>query len=700
MIGVGDAQGEVLEMWEEPDVLRCRLYAWGAGAEDKPTVMDYACPLLHMLPVLRRRFASQLAPPGHGVNRWLLNTSTDDDDDAQNADDAFATSRRSGSKSPRLGDMSERPGDASSTSSSSPSFLHTLRATSRRKPLLLPEVTLRLVESGANGRSFWLSTARSLRDQGCTPANSARSILEVHRVRTELLRMPKQIDAHRILLRGPLTVQAFGRNDEPLGKKRSYWCTLIDHFLFLHKKAEKTADAVVLLEYHTVHLVDTRKGRVVSVRAPPTDATTAASGSGSSDVCIELRRQNLLYSPSYTLSYRLECPNGIEKRRWYELIGQHCMPGETRVFGVSLDELAAREQDAVPRVVRACAAYLRDGARLNTIGLFRKAGQRAVVEFARDLFDAGGRVDLDAVPRIDEVTAAALLKLFFADLPEPLVPFRFYDALIATGGDSDRVVALATGELPTGNLELLFFLATLLAQVCTRSARNKMTPHALGIIFGPTLMRQRHGELSDERLVADTVACSAICEVFIRRAAALEPSADRRTVHASSIAEVRVDWAVSRDSSAAQSTASSDALDLATSASSAAMSSPASPSAAVAPSHSATPFSGPLPATAMSTARPVYKGVMPLAKAKAMTMHASSSAPSQPENPYQLIPNVQNFGAATPPAVQYGTLPKNRDASQTDAAFAYTLIPNAEALAAANGSDLSLDFSDLDNVKF
>jgi hypothetical protein len=52
----------VLEMWQVPDVMTVRLHAWSAGSEDKPTVIDYACPLLHMLPVIRRRFASQLAP--------------------------------------------------------------------------------------------------------------------------------------------------------------------------------------------------------------------------------------------------------------------------------------------------------------------------------------------------------------------------------------------------------------------------------------------------------------------------------------------------------------------------------------------------------------------------------------------------------------------------------------------------------------
>lgn len=139
-------------------------------------------------------------------------------------------------------------------------------------------------------------------------------------------------------------------------------------------------------------------------------------------------------------------------------------------------------------------------------------------------------------------TVASLFKLFFAELPEPLVPFRFYDDLIALADDDDRIVALLNAEFPTSNLELLFFVSSLLAEVCSHSRANKMTPKSLGIIFGPTLLRQRHGELTNERLVSDTAACSRVCEVFIRRAASLEPSADRRTVRASSVADVNVQW--------------------------------------------------------------------------------------------------------------------------------------------------------------
>ena len=147
-------------------------------------------------------------------------------------------------------------------------------------------------------------------------------VLEIHRVRQELLRMPKQVDVHRIAMRGSLTLQALGRFDEPLSKKRTVICTLIDHFLFVHhKKAEKTADSVILLEYHTIGFVNTDTGAPLSIREPSADASLIDNDSASSAsidtstksnaIAIELRRQNLLYSPNHILAYHLSCMSSI-----------------------------------------------------------------------------------------------------------------------------------------------------------------------------------------------------------------------------------------------------------------------------------------------------------------------------------------------------------------------------------------------------
>jgi hypothetical protein len=151
-------------------------------------------------------------------------------------------------------DDDESPAAASSSSSSSNfekagSILDSFLSSRRGTNAAMPEITLRLVESGVHGRSFWLTTARSLRDQGCTPQNSAKSILEVHCVRPEMLKMPRQINSHRILMRGQIIVAAYGANKETIVKPKLVNGLLADHFLFLMKKPDsKAADSVILLE--------------------------------------------------------------------------------------------------------------------------------------------------------------------------------------------------------------------------------------------------------------------------------------------------------------------------------------------------------------------------------------------------------------------------------------------------------------------
>jgi hypothetical protein len=636
----------VLEMWQVPDVMTVRLHAWSAGSEDKPTVIDYACPLLHMLPVIRRRFASQLAPG---------NAPVICDELAAGADDAAPSSPP---HSPRNHSPPPPSAAAASTSSSSSTtsaangsgamigagsgesipLLGTLRGASKRskQAAMLPEVTFRLIDGGANGQSFWLSTAHSLIDQGCAPTN-AKAILEVHCVRPELLRLPKQVDAHRIVMRGPLTVRAFGRNEVPLGKERNFWCILIDFFLFMLKKADKAAESVVLLEYHTVHI----------------DANDAAAP-------IVLRRQNQVYSPSATHSYQLMCPSGAEKRRWYESIAKKCLSGATRVFGVALADVVARDHAAVPAIVQRCVDYLRIGTRLNSEGLFRKTGFRAVLEFARDLVDAGGAVDLEQVPRIDEIAVAALLKMYFSELPEPLIPFALYDGLVATEGAPDRVVSFVKAELPTLQLEVLHCVCRLLKETATRSNHNKMTAKSLGIIWGPTLLRQRHGDLSNERLVADVTNCSRVCQSLIERAEQLEPSLERRTMYANTVAAVHVDW---ETSSTQRDSNTIDSFDLARPVGVAATSQPAVGRATLATATSSSPT---LPAAT---------------KSKAQTMRA-------PENPYSPLPNFDAVAPAAP--LVYGSLPPRREPP-----YVVLQLREEEASRASSGSD-KIDFTDLD----
>ncbi|NXE30444.1 RHG15 protein, partial [Ardeotis kori] len=88
---------------------------------------------------------------------------------------------------------------------------------------------------------------------------------------------------------------------------------------------------------------------------------------------------------------------------------------------------------------------------------------------------------------IHVVTGA--LKLFFRELPEPLVPYRLFDPFIeathplhpprVTEGGAGLDGALGDPPIPTLHLP----------RVMERADVNRMTRQNIGIVFGPTLLR-------------------------------------------------------------------------------------------------------------------------------------------------------------------------------------------------------------------
>ncbi|XP_006513632.1 rho GTPase-activating protein 9 isoform X1 [Mus musculus] len=110
-----------------------------------------------------------------------------------------------------------------------------------------------------------------------------------------------------------------------------------------------------------------------------------------------------------------------------------------QVFGCQLESLCQREGDTVPSFVRLCVEAV-DKKGLDVDGIYRVSGNLAVVQKLRFLVDreravtsdgrymfpeqAGqeGKLDLDSAEWDDIHVVTGALKLFFRELPQPLVP--------------------------------------------------------------------------------------------------------------------------------------------------------------------------------------------------------------------------------------------------------------------------------------
>ncbi|XP_034054140.1 rho GTPase-activating protein 15 isoform X1 [Gymnodraco acuticeps] len=182
-----------------------------------------------------------------------------------------------------------------------------------------------------------------------------------------------------------------------------------------------------------------------------------------------------------------------------------------QVFGCRLEMLCEREKSTVPRFVRLCTEAVEKRG-LDTDGIYRVSGNLAVIQKLRFLVDheravtTDGRymfpaefvqeekLNLDQSDWEDIHVITGALKLFFRELPEPLVPFGFFTDIVETVKMSDymdkvdRLKCLVL-NMPPPNHDTLQFMCRHLQRVLEKTCNNRMTTQNIGIVFGPTLMR-------------------------------------------------------------------------------------------------------------------------------------------------------------------------------------------------------------------
>jgi hypothetical protein len=160
------------------------------------------------------------------------------------------------------------------------------------------------------------------------------------------------------------------------------------------------------------------------------------------------------------------------------------------VFGVSLEELFARDQSAVPMVVYQCMQAV-DLFGLDVEGIYRLSGTASHVNALRDAFN-NNAPNLDfrnpANFHHDVNSVATLLKQFFRDLPEPLFTSRAYDAFIDAARVEDEgarrdALHQQINDLPDPNYATLRALVLHLHRVMQNEARNRMGNSNLAICF-------------------------------------------------------------------------------------------------------------------------------------------------------------------------------------------------------------------------
>ncbi|TKC35756.1 hypothetical protein EI555_003121, partial [Monodon monoceros] len=174
-----------------------------------------------------------------------------------------------------------------------------------------------------------------------------------------------------------------------------------------------------------------------------------------------------------------------------------CQPDLKRVKKVyccDLTTLVKAHNTQRPMVVDMCIREI-EARGLKSEGLYRVSGFTEHIEDVKMAFDRDGeKADISAniYPDINIITGA--LKLYFRDLPIPVITYDTYSkfieaAKISSADERLEAVHEVLMLLPPAHYETLRYLMIHLKKVTLNEKDNFMNAENLGIVFGPTLMR-------------------------------------------------------------------------------------------------------------------------------------------------------------------------------------------------------------------
>ncbi|XP_028662609.1 active breakpoint cluster region-related protein isoform X2 [Erpetoichthys calabaricus] len=166
---------------------------------------------------------------------------------------------------------------------------------------------------------------------------------------------------------------------------------------------------------------------------------------------------------------------------------------QSGVFGVKISVVTKRERSKVPYIVRQCIEEVEKRG-IEEVGIYRISGVATDIQALKTAFDTNTKDILVMLSDMDINAIAGTLKLYFRELPEPLLTDRLYPAFMEGIALSDpaakeNCMMHLLRSLPEPNIITFLFILEHLKRVAEKEPINKMSLHNLATVFGPTLLR-------------------------------------------------------------------------------------------------------------------------------------------------------------------------------------------------------------------
>lgn len=208
------------------------------------------------------------------------------------------------------------------------------------------------------------------------------------------------------------------------------------------------------------------------------------------------------------------------------------------MFGRSLAETVRFETRRgggyVPLIVQKCVDFIKANG-LSEEGLFRLPGQAKNVAELKDAFNRGGTPELEN-NKAEVHSVASVLKSYFRELPEPLIPYDYFEVFLTAArcyemSEADGITAIQKQltTLPKPNYTLLMYLCRFLFEVQEHSEENKMGVRNLAMVFGPNILRS--GSEDPQVMMESTNLVTELISILIRKHELFFPETEDEELH-------------------------------------------------------------------------------------------------------------------------------------------------------------------------
>uniref|UniRef100_A0A4W4EAH3 Rho GTPase-activating protein 32 n=1 Tax=Electrophorus electricus TaxID=8005 RepID=A0A4W4EAH3_ELEEL len=169
-----------------------------------------------------------------------------------------------------------------------------------------------------------------------------------------------------------------------------------------------------------------------------------------------------------------------------------------RVFGCDLGEHLLNSGHDVPQVLKSCTDFIEKHGVVD--GMYRLSGIASNIQKLRHEFDSEQIPDLTKDVYIQDIhCVGSLCKLYFRELPNPLLTYQLYEKFseaVSAATDEERLIKIhdVIQQLPPPHYRTLEFLMRHLSRLATFSYVTNMHSKNLAIVWAPNLLRSKQIE--------------------------------------------------------------------------------------------------------------------------------------------------------------------------------------------------------------